>query len=124
MFERSPTTTPSASGSFARVSLARFSFRAWRSTWWPSCKINLAAMRPRPSDEPVMNTRAMLLLIFPAHYQEQFLRDDWIRERQTAYSAMLWMRDRSGFTLENPFMDAAAPEAARLAMRLRQKAEN
>src|ERR1700729_2882684 len=56
---RSPTTTCAATGSAARASSARASLRPCRVTSCPSRASSSPAIRPRPSDEPVISTRAM-----------------------------------------------------------------
>ena len=58
--ERSPETTPPAPVAAARASRLRLSFRPCNTTSWPWSIRSRAAMRPRPSDDPVMNTRATL----------------------------------------------------------------
>src|SRR5271165_4401101 len=58
MVERSPETTPPAPPAAARASRLRPSFRPCNTTSWPWSIRSRAAMRPRPSDDPVMNTRA------------------------------------------------------------------
>src|SRR6516162_4170913 len=57
MVERSPETTPRAPAAAARASRLRSSFRPCRTTSWPCSIRSRAAMRPRPSDDPDMNTR-------------------------------------------------------------------
>src|ERR1700737_4138859 len=58
MVERSPETTPPAPAAAASASRLRPSFRPCNTTSWPWPIRSRAAMRPRPSDDPVMNTRA------------------------------------------------------------------
>src|ERR1700724_2024985 len=58
MLERSPETTPPAPAAAASASRLRPSFRPCNTTSWPWSIRSRAAMRPRPSDDPVMNTRA------------------------------------------------------------------
>src|SRR5712671_1115524 len=60
MVERSPETTPPAPAAAARASRLRPSFRPCNTTSWPWSIRSRAAMRPRPSDDPVMNTQATL----------------------------------------------------------------
>src|SRR5579863_942435 len=60
MLATSPIRTASACGSARRASAARASLRACSVTRWPHFARSLPAMRPRPSDEPVMNTRAIV----------------------------------------------------------------
>src|SRR5215471_11089515 len=59
MVERSPQTAPWAPTAARRASRLRPSFRPCRTTSWPCSIRSLAANRPRPSDDPVMNTRAI-----------------------------------------------------------------
>src|ERR1700678_3296302 len=59
MLVRSPTTTDSAAGSFSRVSSARCWLRACNTTLWPCSTKSCAAIRPKPSDDPVMKIRAI-----------------------------------------------------------------
>src|SRR5438477_5530863 len=70
MVERSPETTPRAPAAAATASRLRPSSRPCNTTSWPCSIRSRAAMRPRPSDDPVMNTRATPapLLIVP-HYR-------------------------------------------------------
>src|SRR5580700_9912807 len=56
MLDRSPTTTVLAAGRAARASSARAALRACSVTECPSLASSLAAISPRPSVEPVMNT--------------------------------------------------------------------
>src|ERR1700731_4720145 len=63
MVERSPETTPRAPAAAARPSRLRSSFRPCNTTSWPWSIRSRAAMRPRPSDDPVMNTRATSYLL-------------------------------------------------------------
>src|ERR1700720_2468353 len=67
MVERSPETTPPAPAAAASASRLRPSFRPCNTTSWPWSIRSRAAMRPRPSDDPVMNTRATLT---PSCYAE------------------------------------------------------
>src|SRR2546421_5287346 len=57
MLDRSPTTTAVAAGRAARASSALAVLRACSVTGCPSPTSSLAAISPRPSVEPVMNTR-------------------------------------------------------------------
>src|SRR5437870_3975233 len=57
MLDRSPTTTALAAGSAARASSALAALRACSVTGCPSPASSVAAISPRPSVEPVMNTR-------------------------------------------------------------------
>src|SRR5580700_9000153 len=57
MLDRSPTTTALAAGRAARASSALAALRACSVTACPSPASSLAAIRPRPSVEPVMSTR-------------------------------------------------------------------
>src|SRR6516164_8432095 len=67
MVERSPVTAPRAPAAVT-ASRLRPSFRPCTTTSWPCSIRSLAAIRPRPSDDPVINTRATLrLLCRPAH---------------------------------------------------------
>src|ERR1700730_16113592 len=63
MVERSPETTPSAPAAAASASRLRPSFRPCNTISWPWSIRSRAAMRPRPSDDPVMNTRATSYLL-------------------------------------------------------------
>src|SRR5882757_10046204 len=63
MVERSPETTPPAPAAAASASRLRPSFRPCNTTSWPWSIRSRAAMRPRPSDDPVMNTRATSYLL-------------------------------------------------------------
>src|SRR6516162_7445347 len=56
--ERSPQTAPWAPAAARRASRLRPSLRPCRTTSWPCSIRSVAATRPRPSDDPVMNTRA------------------------------------------------------------------
>src|SRR5271166_1448371 len=56
---RSPTTTASASGRPRLASFARVPLRAWSTTRWPCSARSFPAIRPSPSDEPEMKTRAI-----------------------------------------------------------------
>jgi hypothetical protein len=56
--ERSPETAPRAPVAAARASRLRTSLRPCNTTAWPYSISSLAAIRPRPSEDPVMNTRA------------------------------------------------------------------
>src|SRR5580693_2181965 len=58
MVERSPETTPPAPAAAASASRLRPSFSPCNTISWPRSIRSRAAMRPRPSDDPVMNTRA------------------------------------------------------------------
>src|SRR5438477_5531220 len=58
MVERSPETTPRAPAAAATASRLRPSFRPCNTISWPWSIRSRAAMRPRPSDDPVINTRA------------------------------------------------------------------
>src|SRR6476659_6353494 len=58
MVARSPETTPRAPAAAASASRLRPSFRPCNTTSWPWSTRSRAAMRPRPSDDPVINTRA------------------------------------------------------------------
>src|SRR5712672_3317264 len=58
MVERSPETPPPAPAAAASASRLRPSFRPCNTTSWPWSIRSRAAIRPRPSDDPVMNTRA------------------------------------------------------------------
>src|SRR6516162_4429311 len=67
MVERSPVTAPRAPAAVT-ASRLRPSFRPCTTTSWPCSIRSLAAIRPRPSDDPVINTLATLrLLCRPAH---------------------------------------------------------
>src|ERR1700722_2880154 len=57
MLDRSPTTTARAAGRAARASCARAALRACSVTECPSPASSAAAIRPRPSVEPVISTR-------------------------------------------------------------------
>src|ERR1700733_10190501 len=59
MLVRSPTTTDSAAGSLFRVSSARCWLRACNTTLWPCPTKSCAAIRPKPSADPVMKIRAI-----------------------------------------------------------------
>src|SRR5882757_5445665 len=59
MLDKSPTTTVSASGVFERATSALSGLRACRTTLCPAATRSSAAICPRPSAEPVINTRAM-----------------------------------------------------------------
>lgn len=52
-----------APGIFERVSLAREELRACRVTLWPLEMRDLARLWPMPSEEPVMNIRAMFYFL-------------------------------------------------------------
>src|SRR6516165_2469249 len=68
MVERSPVTAPRVPAAVVTASRLRPSFRPCTTTSWPCSIRSLAAIRPRPSDDPVINTRATLrLLCRPAH---------------------------------------------------------
>jgi hypothetical protein len=69
MVERSPETTPWAPGAALMASRLRSSFRPYNTTSWPWLISSRAAMRPRPSDDPVIKTRATPAprLIAPTH---------------------------------------------------------
>src|SRR5580700_8630636 len=71
MLVRSPITTASAPGTAANASCPRFSLRACKTTPCPCSTRSCAAIRPSPSEDPVMKTRAILF---------SFLRD-WHRRR-------------------------------------------
>src|SRR5580700_9120715 len=53
-----PETTPPAPAAAARASRLRSSFRPCNTTSWPWSIRSRAAIRPRPCDDPVMNTQA------------------------------------------------------------------
>src|ERR1700722_4195170 len=59
MLVRSPTTTDSAAGSVLLSSSPRCWLRACNTTLWPCSNKSCAAIRPKPSDEPVMKIRAI-----------------------------------------------------------------
>src|SRR5215469_12970496 len=60
--EKSPETVSLAPGAAARASRQRSSFRPCKTTSW-SCAIrSLAAISPRPSEDPVMKTFAITFL--------------------------------------------------------------
>src|SRR6266700_2186823 len=59
--DRSPVSTPAASGSAARVSSARLAFLACSTTACPWPASSRPAISPSPSLEPVMSTRATRL---------------------------------------------------------------
>src|SRR5690348_11550446 len=63
---RSPMTTPAARGAMSANADARCFERACRTTWCPSFISVIAAARPRPSVDPVMNTRRMERSFFSA----------------------------------------------------------
>src|SRR5215207_3398382 len=60
--DRFPMTASAPRSSRSRTAGRRFVLRAWTTTSWPSSISVCAAARPRPSAEPVMNTRVMSLL--------------------------------------------------------------
>src|SRR5262252_2541778 len=62
MVEKSPETASLASGAAARASRQRSSFRPCKTTSWPCAIRSLAAISPRPSEDPVMKTRAITFL--------------------------------------------------------------
>src|SRR5918992_5849602 len=57
--DRSPTTTAAPRSRRSRTAISRSVLRAWTTTSWPSSSNVCAAARPRPSADPVMNTRVM-----------------------------------------------------------------
>src|SRR4029077_3933782 len=57
ILDRSPTATALACGTERRVSSARAVLRACSVTSWPPSTSSRAAINPRPSEEPEMNTR-------------------------------------------------------------------
>ena len=59
MLVRSPTTTDSAAESLFCASSARCWLRACNTTLWPCSTKSFAAIRPKPSDDPVMKIRAI-----------------------------------------------------------------
>jgi hypothetical protein len=56
--ERSPNTTPWTPTAAASALRLRASFRACNTISWPCSISSRVAIRPRPSDDPVMKTRA------------------------------------------------------------------
>src|SRR5215472_14234796 len=62
MVEKSPETASLAPGAAARASRQRSSSRPCKTTSWPCAIRSLAAISPRPSDDPVMKTRAITFL--------------------------------------------------------------
>src|SRR6516162_11178989 len=61
MVEKSPEIAPLAPGAAAHASRQRWSFRPCKTTSWPCSIRSLAAIIPRPSDDPVTKTRAITL---------------------------------------------------------------
>src|ERR687896_728898 len=57
--DRSPTTTAAPRSRRSRTAISRSVLRAWTTTSCPSSSSVCAAARPRPSADPVMNTRVM-----------------------------------------------------------------
>src|SRR4029077_13156480 len=57
ILDRSPTATALACGTERRASFARTVLRACSVTSWPPSTSSRAAINPRPSEEPEMNTR-------------------------------------------------------------------
>src|SRR3954471_2202524 len=55
--DRSPTTAAAPRSTSSRTAVSRSLLRAWTTTSCPSSSRVCAAARPRPSAEPVMNTR-------------------------------------------------------------------
>src|SRR5467141_2584311 len=97
MVERSPETTPREPAAAASASRLQPSFRPCNTTSWPWSTRSRAAMTPRPSDDPVMNTRAT--------------------PRTSSYRADLWAYDPEW----SPCADHQSPhQAAAWSMRFRQ----
>ena len=63
MSDRSPMRTVSAPGQASRAASARSALRACRMTACPRRTSCRAASEPRPSAEPVMRIRAMMLIV-------------------------------------------------------------
>src|SRR5216684_4290677 len=77
MLARSPTTTPCAFGAAVCASRARPALRAWTTTSWPAASNRCAAIRPRPSDDPVIRT---LLIDRPHDSQNRYVAPRGIDE--------------------------------------------
>jgi hypothetical protein len=74
MLDKSAMRTPSAPGTAAIASFARWVLRACKVTWCPWAIKFRATICPIPSEEPVMNMRAIVgrsLLLVPSGFEVQ-----------------------------------------------------
>src|ERR1700677_1651374 len=71
---RSPATTASAPGSLRCVASARWTLRACKTTEWPCSTNSCAAIRPSPSEDPLVDEG-----LLPSHFQlERLYKEDCI----------------------------------------------